>query len=350
VSYKATDASGFRVGIKGNVTDAEIETLAADPKIRTLQFVEPLDPGVWPRLDERFFRNRPDVALRPFGHYSKVCDLSFLRQVPSLQRLIADCLRRVESVEAIGSLGSLRELSVGVYELPNFNFLAQVPEGLGELSLGETRLSSLSLEHLPRFGGLRRLSIGGHRKCLESIASLPLLENLGFSGMKSPDLGFLASLPRLRRFEMFLGGSEDLSAVAEAKTLEYLGLCWIRRLADLNFISRMKSLHFLHLEKLKQVRNLPSFRGLVALRALSMDMMKGLTSVSPIAEAPALEWIRYTDAGNLQPTDFEKVVAMPSLQGIGVWFGSDRKNLAFEKLAGSCVRMGPDLFPKDLSG
>jgi hypothetical protein len=167
--------------------------------------------------------------------------------------------------------------------------------------------------------------------------------------MKSPDLGFLASLPRLRRLEIFLGGSDDLSAVAEAKALEYLELCWIRRLADLDFISRMKSLHFLHLEKLKQVRNLPSFRGLVALRALSMDMMKGLTSVSPIADGPSLEWIRYTDAGNLQPSDFERVVAMPSLKGIGVWFGSDRKNLEFQKLAGSRGCERSDLIPEELT-
>jgi hypothetical protein len=264
--------------------------------------------------------------------------------------LIADCLRKAESLEAIGTLGSLRELSVGVYELPDFNFLSQVPEGLVVLNLGETKLSSLSLEHLPRFGGLRRLSISGHRKHLGSIARLLLLESIGFSGMKSPDLSFLASLPKLRRLEMLLGGSDDLSALAGAKGLAHLELCWIRRLTDLSFISRMKSLRYLHLEKLKQVRSLPSFRDLAGLRALSMDMMKGLTDVLPIAEAPALEWIRYTDAGNLQPSDFVNVVAMPSLRGIGVWFGSDRKNLAFQALAGSRGRSGADLIPEDLSG
>jgi len=348
--YKATDASGLRVGVKGNLTDSEIDFLAADSRIKTLQFVEPLDPGVWPRLEIRFFRNRPDVALRPFGHYGKVCDLSFLRRVPSVQRLIADCLRQAVSLESIEALGSLRELSVGVYELLDFNFLTQVPEGLLGLRLGETRLSSLSLEHLPRFGGLRTLSISGYRKHLGSIAGLPLLERIGFSGMKSPDLGCLASLPKLRRLEMLLGGSDDLSAIADAQGLAHLELCWIRRLSDLSFISRMKSLCYLHLEKLKQVRCLPSFRDLAGLRGLSMDMMKGLTSVLAVAEAPALEWIRYTDAGNLRPSDFESVVAMPSLKGIGVWFGSDRKNQAFRTLAGSRARSGPNLIPEDLSG
>jgi hypothetical protein len=349
VSYKATDASGFRVGIQGNLTDSEIETLAADPKIRTLQFGEPLDPGVWPRLDRRFFRIRPDVALRAFGHYGKVCDLSFLRHVPSLQRLVADCLRNAESVEAIGTLNSLRELSVGIYELPDFTFLTQVPAGLVGLALGETRRSSLSLEPLPRFVGLRRLSISGHRKSLESIASLPLLESLVLSGMKSPELGFLASLTKLRRLEMFLGGSEDLSAIADATALEHLGLCWIRRLADLGFISRMKALQFLSLEKLKQVRQLPDFSGLTRLRGLSLDTMKGLSDVSAIAKAPALEWIRYTSAGNLNPSDFERVVAIPSLKGIGVWFGSDRKNLEFRTLAGNRNCEGVDLIPEELS-
>jgi hypothetical protein len=35
---------------------------------------------------------------------------------------------------------------------------------------------------------------------------------------------------------------------------------------------------------------------------------------------------------------------------MGVWFGSDRKNPAFEALAGSRGRSGTDLIPAELSG
>jgi hypothetical protein len=232
-------------------------------------------------------------------------------------------------------LKALRSLSVEIYTIPEFSFLRAIPESLERLSLGETQSKSLSLESLSRFTMLRQLHLAGHQTHLDAISHLRRLEGLRLTRMSSPKLEFLSSLPRLWSLELRLGGSKDVSAIAEAKGLKHLRLTWIRGLADVAFIARMRSLRYLGLDKLRQVQSLPEFLGLTELKVLWLENLKGLISISSIAGAPALEWISFVSANNFQPADFEAVLRMPSLKGIHVGFGNFAKNEELAEMARS---------------
>lgn len=329
--YKMVEPT--RVNFTGLLTTREVEELLADPEIDTLQFDCPVDPGNWPTLEAGLFSSRPDVALRAYGHYRQTCDLSFLSELPSLQRFLADCLTKATRVDAICSLTNLRELSIGVFELTSFDFLHAISDKIETLRLDETRSRRPQLDALPRFVHLRSLLVSGHTKELHRVADLPSLEKLRLTRLESPDLCFLESVPRLWWLEFILGGSDDLSAIAGIDNLKYLEIDWVRGLGDLGFISRCVNLQRLVFGRLKQLRRLPDLRPLRRLRALSLCTLRSLESVDPIEGAPALEWFVFGDASNLQPEDFRRALQAPSLKRATVGFGSDRRNRLFEQIA-----------------
>ena len=71
--------------------------------------------------------------------------------------------------------------------------------------------------------------MSGHQKGLARIAELSSLEKLRCHRLKSPNLGFLADMPRLWWLEITLGGTDDLSLVASAVALKHLEIAWVRR-------------------------------------------------------------------------------------------------------------------------
>lgn len=326
------DPSGARVQFDGLLTEGEVEALAADPRLEVLQFVRPVPPENWPLLDQALFRKRHDVNLRVYGHYGVGCDLSFLRELPSLAGLHADCLTEVVNLEALGSLRHLKRLSLGVFELKSFNILDHVSDEIEWLPLGETRSKRPSLESLPRFANLRWLSVCGHAKGLGAIAGNGRLEELRLWSLKNPDLSFLGALPQLWRLDVSLGGADDLSAIRSARNLKHLELVWIRRPSDVAFVSDCVSPQKLCLDRLRQVREVPSLSKLEKLRALTVAGLNGLRSVDAIGAAPALEWFGYSGK-TLEPEDFRVALGAPSLKRAGAFFGSEKKKRAFDEMA-----------------
>ena len=215
----------------------------------------------------------------------------------------------------------------------DFDFLHEVATGLEVLSLDETKSKRPRLDALPRFRRLKDLFVAGHTKDLHRVADLPSVEILRFSRLSSPNLSFLGSMRRLWWLAFLLGGSTDLSAIADATGLKYLEISWVRGLADISLVSKCTKLQRLVIDRLKQVRQLPDFRQLKNLRALSLSTLRNLESVDPIKEAPALEWFGYGDASNLQPEDFRLALQAPSLKRATVGFGSDKRNGRFEEIA-----------------
>jgi len=321
-----------RVNFHGLLTEPEVSALASNKELRCLQFDHPVDFGNWLLLEKNLFSNRPDVALRIFGHFKEECDLSFLAELPSLRRFYADCLNDVASIESIGELHNLEHLSVGVELLESFEFLNSVTSKLKSLTLGSTISSKPSLSVIPRFSELRELNISGHMKGLDLLATVPSLEKLSFSCLKSPNIEFLSELPRLWSLSFLLGGSEDLSAISRVKGLKDLELTRIRRLHDISFISRCIELQRLVLDQLRQVEHLPDMVPLTKLRRLTVADLKGLKSFDPLGSAPALEVFSGSSCG-LKPEQFRTALSSPSMRLATVYFSSQKDERAFKEIA-----------------
>jgi hypothetical protein len=113
-----------RVALGADVTDRDIDQLAAAPTLKVVQFAKPPPPSVWDRLNERLFRSRPDVQLRVYGFYGEpACDLSFCTRMTNVENFSADCLMTAIHVEKIAAMCRLRSLSIGIFDLPSFEFL-----------------------------------------------------------------------------------------------------------------------------------------------------------------------------------------------------------------------------------
>ncbi len=283
------------------MTDPKVAEQFGDP------FQRPLEPdcGVI-QFDEllarshleqaaRLVADRPDVELYVYGRAWR--DLSFLRYFPNLQRL-----------------------HIALYELDNIAGLFHLAGGLRELTFGETRRKfSLHLvETLPR---LKRLFLVRHSRDLHRIQTLAELEELGLSGITLPDLSLLLPFKKLRKLQLFLGSTRNLSLLPQLAALEELWLMRITQLADLGVLADLTGLKTLKLDWMRNVTALPSLHRHDRLENFELSAMKGLRDLSPIAAAPALRRLAIGEMRQLTPDSFRCFIAHPTLRELLVETG-----------------------------
>ena len=126
-------ADATRAELNDSASADDFRELAKQPRLRVLQCSEPVRDAVWSLVNEHFCRVRPDVELRVYGHHSRECDLSFARLLPNVRHFAADCLMRASGVEYLAELRGLQSLSLGIFELTDFNVLERLSPGLTSL-------------------------------------------------------------------------------------------------------------------------------------------------------------------------------------------------------------------------
>src|SRR5206468_12239618 len=97
-------------------------------------------------------------------------------------------------------------------------------------------------------------------------------------------------------------------------------------------------------QALKNVTSLPSFQNLRQLKRVTLDTMKGISDLSPIADAPALEELLIFGANHLRPDDLRPFVEHPTLKAASIGLGSIRKDEQAQQVLGlpKCDRLKAD--------
>jgi hypothetical protein len=325
-----------RQEFRGAVSASEVQSLIGDADLRVLQASSEVETGTWELLNAEFFSKRHDVELRVYGFYSSVCDLSFLSKMREVRHFSADCLTKARGIEHVADLPKLESLSVGIFNLESFDFLAGLPANqIQKLGLELTKSKRPSLELLQRFKNLKTLYLEGQQKGIEVISTLTALEDLTLRSISPSELNFLRNLSRLWSLDIKLGGVKDLSALRGMNQVKYLELWQVKGLSDITPISDMLGLQYLFLQSLRNVAALPDFSKLPCLRRIYLENMKGLTDVSSAAAAPALEEFAHASASGMEPEDYDAILKGKCLRAASVWFGSDKKNERFRQLAAS---------------
>jgi hypothetical protein len=267
-----------------------------EPECRVVQFDRPLTP---PQLEQagRLVAARPDVELYVYGRASR--DLDFLHYFPSAQRL-----------------------HIALYELDDIAGFSQAP-ALRELIFGETR-KNFSLRFVAGLPRLKKLFLVKRKTDLPALHALAELDELGLSGFTLPDLSVLLPLTRLRRLQLFLGGTGNLAALARLPALYELSLMRITKLSDLAILADLPALTTLRLDWMRNVTSLPNLGGLIQLEDVTLDTMKGLTDLSPIAAAPALRRLAIADMPQLTAESFRCLLGHPRLAELSVGTGRSR--------------------------
>lgn len=323
-----------RVDLHGLVTPVDIADLVNDPTVQVVQTDKPLEPSAWRLLNSELFSARPDITLRVYGFYQEVCDLSFLQDMGHVRHFAADCLMKATGIEYVGRLLKLESLSVGIYGLDSFGFLDSLPrEQITKLSLLATGSKRPNLQLLGRFNNLATLYIEGHQKDIEVLGGLENLEDLTLRSIGQIDLGLLQRLRRLWSLDIKLGGCSDLSGLSGLSQIKYLELWQIKGLSDISVISTLPSLQFLYLQSLVNVAALPDFSGLKHLRRVCCENMNGLTDVTSLSSATALEEFFFSKKNGLTPEAYEWIVKLPGIRSATVALGRMKVDDRFRELA-----------------
>ena len=318
--------------ISKGVKKRELEKLASNKKVQSIQFVSPLAPKEIELMEKIVFSKRPDIALRVYGHYGEKCDLSFIKKIPSLKKFSADCLMEAIEIESIIELSELEELGVGIYNLDNFDFLDYVTPNLKKLYLHRTKSKKPKISSISRFVDLEYLYLEGQQKGIEEINQLKKLKKIVLRSISTKNLDFLKDLNELWSVDVKLGGIQNFDALKALPKLKYLELWQVRNLSDLSFISDLKTLQNLFIQSLKQVTELPNFKNNLDLRRIYLENLKGLTNLDSLKSVPNLKELVYVLAENQQPENLMPALENQSLESIFCRFGSDKKNNRFDQL------------------
>jgi hypothetical protein len=255
----------------------------------------------------------PEVQIRVYGFCSLVCDLSFLSHLKNVRRFSADCLHRAVGIEHLADLQKLESLSVGIYDLENFDFLKEIPAGIREHSL-------------------TRLYLEGQQRGIELLSSLAALERLTLRSISTDDLRYIGDLNQIWSLEVKLGGIKDFTAIEGKECLKYLELWQIRGLRDLSVISSLSGLQYLFLQALRNVIAVSDVSKLLKLRRIYFENMKALADVSALSQSPSLREFTHVSAANMRPEQYAHLSKILTLQSVLVAFGSRKKNQQFESM------------------
>lgn len=248
---------------------------------------QPLDSPEYLERLASLLHDRPDVTLRLHTKASR--DLEILRYLPGLRRL-----------------------SVDLWELEDIGGFAHLQGGLELLHFGKTK-KRFSLRFLDTMPALTALSLDGHSKDFGAVGGLSRLTSLALRGITLPDLAVLTSLTGLSVFSLLLGGTTNITHLAELPRLETLSLMRVTKLADLSILAKLVSLRTLSLDWMRNVTSLPSLAALKHLEDVTLETMKGLTGISAVAAAPALRRLTVAGMPQLDAEAFRCLVGHPCL-------------------------------------
>jgi internalin A len=278
---------------------------------KVIQFHQPLTPVQLERAGE-LVADRPDVQL--YVYFDPTRDLNFLRYFPKLRRL-----------------------HIALYKLEDVSGFSAVAGNLEELTFGKTK-RTFSLRCLEPMKQLRSLFLVGHKKDIAVVSGRTGLTNLGLSGITLPNLSLLLPLQALRSFQLFLGGTVNLSHLSRLPALDDLALMRITKLSDLGILADLVGLTKLKLDWMRNVTSLPSLARHPRLEDVTLNTMKGLTDLSPVAAAPALCELMIDGMPQLTAENFRCLVGHARLKELWLYTPRVKVRAAVEQMLPGIVR------------
>jgi hypothetical protein len=332
MNFEIIDKRLGRYQISEGITEKELEKIGNDKTVKTIQFSRPLNIKKIELLEKVVFSKRKDILLRVYGFY-KECDLSFLKEIPSLTKFSADCLSEAKGVNYITELKNLCELGIGIYNLKDFDFLESINPKLKQLYITKTESKKPNIKSISRFSELESLYLEGQQKGIESLNELKKLEKLTLRSISTKNVEYLSNLENLKELEIKLGGIKEFDSLKTLPNLAYLELWQIRGLNNLDFISNLTSLQRISLESLKNVTNFPNVEKLKLLRRVYLKNLKGLKNIKNLKKSQSLEDFVFSEAINFEPKSMIPILENSSIKYVRCFFSSEKKNIEFERLA-----------------
>lgn len=136
-----------------------------------------------------------------------------------------------------------------------------------------------------------------------------------------PD-GFLGSLPNLDWLDVRGGTGASADFVIGCDRLRYLQVHQVRGLSDVSAVGDLVTLELLSLYGLPKVTAFPSLARLHSLVRLELGSLKGLGSIAPALDAPALEELYLSRAVSMEADDPLRIRDASQIEAF-YWFAED---------------------------
>jgi hypothetical protein len=134
--------------------------------------------------------------------------------------------------------------------------------------------------------------------------------------------GFLETLPNLDWLDVRGGSGASADFVSGCNRLRYLQINQVRGLSDVSAIGDLLTVELLSLYGLPKVTVLPSLARLRALARLELGSLKGLESIAPALDAPALAELYLLRAVSMDADDPRRNRDAPQIKAFD-WFAED---------------------------
>ena len=134
--------------------------------------------------------------------------------------------------------------------------------------------------------------------------------------------GFLGTLPNLDCLDVRGGSGASADFVVGCDRLRYLQINQVRGLSDVLAIADLVTLELLSLYGLPKVTVLPSLARLHALARLELGSLKGLASLAPALDAPALAELCLIRAVSMRADDPGRIRNASQINAFS-WFAED---------------------------
>jgi hypothetical protein len=141
--------------------------------------------------------------------------------------------------------------------------------------------------------------------------------------------GFLGTLPNLDWLDVRGGSGTSADFVIGCQRLRYLEINQVRGLSDVSAVGDLVTLELLSLYGLPRVTALPSLARLRALARLELGSLKGLASIAPALDAPALEELYLSRAVSMDADDPLRVRDASQIKAF-YWFAEDVPDRVWE--------------------
>ncbi len=253
----------------------------------------------------KLWNGRRDVELRLFGHATP--DFEFLRYFPGLERLNVQtpCIRNIEGLRHVAD--SLKEFTL----INTTVRLSLRPvANCAQLESLHLQRQTKDFDALRSLTGLRYLGLSGMSlPDLSALLPFELLQSLFIGFCKPLNLDLLGRFPELQSLHFLkINNLRDLSALTLARNLIRLELGWLPHVETLPDLSALTQLEEVELET-RALRDVSSIANAPALRFLGLWDCKSLTSKNfeCLIGHPTLKRLNF-GIGRLK--DNEKVAAM----------------------------------------
>ena len=161
---------------------------------------------------------------------------------------------------------------------------------------------------------------------------------LGLHGVNLADLTPLTPLRRLKTLRLGFGKTRDLWRLPEFAELESLRLLRVSELASVDVLRDAVSLKTIELSWMRNIARLPNLSRLKRLEELHLDTLKGLADISGAAAAPALRKLVACATPMLTAESFRCFLGHPALRELFAGIGRTRDNEAIKRMFPTIAR------------